>query len=334
MATVGDGTRVGVARRTRWLPVLSVLVAAPWFAELSWGGYPLTDLPLIVLFLGPLYGGAALLIREFARRTGRGWPTILLLGAAFGVLQAGLVDQSLFNPQYGRYDFQHPVHLEVPGLSLYHLVSFVTGHAVASIATPLALAEGWSRRGREPWLGRVGLTVVALAYLLAAVVNHLGVKDEEGAGFQASPLQVLVASTAVLVLVAAAVLRRRRPGTGSVVPSPVVLAVFGFGAYLLYLPGENAAALVCAVVVITCCVLALGHLSRSRDWGPDHTLALALGVVLVGVVVPFWADPYDDRVAAGAEFLADVGAAGVSLAVVAATLLRRRYLLRHTSPAA
>ncbi|SNR42784.1 hypothetical protein [Actinomadura mexicana] len=40
----------------------------------------------------------AVLIREAARRTGRGWPTIVLLGAAFGLVQAGLIDQSLFNP--------------------------------------------------------------------------------------------------------------------------------------------------------------------------------------------------------------------------------------------
>jgi hypothetical protein len=48
----------------------------------------------------PLYGTVAVLIREITRRTGRGWPTILLLGAAFGLVQAGLIDQSLFNPGY------------------------------------------------------------------------------------------------------------------------------------------------------------------------------------------------------------------------------------------
>jgi hypothetical protein len=49
---------------------------------------------------GPLYGAVAVLIGETTRRAGRGWPTILLLGAAFGLIQAGLIDQSLFNPGY------------------------------------------------------------------------------------------------------------------------------------------------------------------------------------------------------------------------------------------
>jgi hypothetical protein len=38
-----------------------------------------------VLFaLAPLTAGGALLIREVARRTNRGWPTMLLLALAFG----------------------------------------------------------------------------------------------------------------------------------------------------------------------------------------------------------------------------------------------------------
>jgi hypothetical protein len=115
------------------LPAVGVLLAAPWFAEMAWGGIPVTRLPLVLLFLAPLYGSAALLIREVVRRTGRGWPSMLLLAAAFGVLQAGVVDQSLFNPAYGRYDFQHPVHVGGVDVSLYWMLAFVSGHVVASI---------------------------------------------------------------------------------------------------------------------------------------------------------------------------------------------------------
>ncbi|MET0448691.1 MAG: hypothetical protein ABW004_09800, partial [Aeromicrobium sp.] len=191
--------------RTRWLPLLGVLLLAPWFAEMSWGGYPLTDIPVIVLFLGPMYGGAALLIRETARRAGRGWPTIVLLAAAFGVLQAGLVDQSLFNPAYDRYDFQHPVHVDGIDVSLYYLLAFVAGHVVASIVAPIAVAECWTRRPHARWLTRRTTWLVAALYVLATAVNHLGVKDEVGHGFQASPVQMTAAVGVVAVLLAAAV---------------------------------------------------------------------------------------------------------------------------------
>lgn len=309
---------------TRWAPALTVLVAAPWFAEMSWGGYPFTDILVILLFLAPMYGCAALLIREVTRRTGRGWPTLLLLAAAFGVFQAGVVDQSLFNPAYGRYDFQHPVHVGGIDISLYYLLAFVSGHVVASIAAPIVIAEGWSRRTTEPRLGRRGLWVVAGVYALATIVNHLGVKDEEGHGFQASTLQVLVALATVLVLIGAALRWRRRPATATPVPAPWLLAVVGFVAHLLYLPGEDARAFVVAVAVIVVAIGVLGTWSRSRLWSGNHTLALAMGSVLVGMVIPFWTDPYDDTVGTKRELTADIAAASICLTIVAATALRHR----------
>jgi hypothetical protein len=63
------------------------------------GGAGAVRLPLLFV-LAPVYGGAALLIREVTRRAGRGWPTILLLALAFGLLLEGVVNQSLFNPEY------------------------------------------------------------------------------------------------------------------------------------------------------------------------------------------------------------------------------------------
>jgi hypothetical protein len=48
----------------------------------------------------PLYGGGAVLIREVVRRRGGGWPAIVVLAAAFGVVEEGLATQSLFNPDH------------------------------------------------------------------------------------------------------------------------------------------------------------------------------------------------------------------------------------------
>jgi hypothetical protein len=42
------------------------------------------------------YGCPALLAREVVQRTGRGWPSLLLLAAALAVLEAGAIDQALF----------------------------------------------------------------------------------------------------------------------------------------------------------------------------------------------------------------------------------------------
>lgn len=317
------GPSVAGVRWTRWGPVLVLVLLAPWSAEMAWGGFPVTLIVPILLFLAPLYGGAALLIRELARRTGRGWPTILLLAAAFGVLQAGVVDQSLFNPAYGRYDFQHPVHVPGIDVSLYYLVAFLAGHVVASIAVPIVVAEAWSQRPTEPWLSRRALGVVAVVYALASVVNHVGVKEDEGDGFQAAPLQTAVALGVVLVLALVAWWWPARSARPSRVPPPWALAVVGFVAYLLYLPGEGAGALVVAAVVIALVVLLVGSWSRSTRWTSRHTTALAIGAFLVGAVAPFLNEPYDVEVSAGSELLSDLVAAAVCLAVVGATLARR-----------
>jgi hypothetical protein len=87
-----------------WPSALGLFVLAPVCAEYLWGYDTSTgDRVALVgglVFLAPLYGAPALLIRETARRLGLGWPGILLLAAAFGIVQAGIVDQSLFSTNY------------------------------------------------------------------------------------------------------------------------------------------------------------------------------------------------------------------------------------------
>ena len=51
----------------------------------------------IVANLG-LYGPGVLLIREAKVRWKKGWATVLLLGAAYGILEEGIALSTLFNP--------------------------------------------------------------------------------------------------------------------------------------------------------------------------------------------------------------------------------------------
>jgi hypothetical protein len=80
-------------------PALVMGLLAPFVAEVLLGNTPLR-LILIYLIVLPMYGFGALFIRELSRRLGRGWPTILILGVAYGVAEEGLADMSLFNPNY------------------------------------------------------------------------------------------------------------------------------------------------------------------------------------------------------------------------------------------
>ncbi|MEV4117836.1 hypothetical protein [Micromonospora sp. NPDC049645] len=206
--------------RRRLLPVIALLLLAPWAAECSWGGFAIDDFLPVLIFLGPMYGGAAILIRETARHLGAGWPTIVLLAAAFGVLQAGLVDQSLFNPDY-LDDTQYAdlrVAAEaslVPGLdfSLRQAFDYVGNHILLTICAPIVLIESFlgPERRLRPWLGRPGLAVVGVIYLLGSLLVF---SDSSGRkGFLASPLQLAFAAMVVVTLVTTALLPHwRRPG--------------------------------------------------------------------------------------------------------------------------
>lgn len=186
--------------------VAALLLLSPICAEYLIGYDQIIGRPLELLggllILAPLYGTVAVLIREAVRRTGRGWPTIVLLSAAFGLVQAGLIDQSLFNPDFvdePSWDRDRlPTHLPELGLSAKYLLVFVAGHVICAVLLGVA-AFALPRRsdpvpGRvpPPWLvgcGAVvlwgvhqlapaswtGVAVAALALTLAAGCLLLGV---------------------------------------------------------------------------------------------------------------------------------------------------------------
>src|SRR5215831_12972820 len=95
-----------LTRRSGFLPCAVLFFLAPLVGEVLAGSTPLDILGSPASFLtlllleALLYGSGAVLIREIARRTGRGWPAILGLGLAYGVLEEGLITQSFFNPDF------------------------------------------------------------------------------------------------------------------------------------------------------------------------------------------------------------------------------------------
>jgi hypothetical protein len=82
---------------------------------------------------------------------------VILLGAAYGVIESGIVDTSAFNHDFEGLDFSL---MTIPGLgvSVYWFPYFVFIHAVWSINVPIALVESLvPQRRTKPWLGDTGL---------------------------------------------------------------------------------------------------------------------------------------------------------------------------------
>jgi hypothetical protein len=267
----------------RVAPAIGLFFLAPLVAEFLLGNLPITLLSAL-LVLAPLYGGGALLIREGARRSGRGWPTILVLGLAFGILEEAFTTQSLFNPDYLKLGMRllEPAHIPSLGIGAWWTVFVLTLHTVWSIATPIALVEALvGDRASTPWLGRAGLVMTCVLFVLGAVATTAFTL--QGDSFVASPAQFASSGILCVLLVAGAfALRPTAPTPGSVPSFWLVGAgALGAGSAFLLIPyawgwGAVGAYLVLDLVVI----VVVARWCRHTGWDGRHRLALAGGAML------------------------------------------------------
>ncbi|PRX99685.1 hypothetical protein [Allonocardiopsis opalescens] len=287
-------------RRARWALALMLLVLAPIGAEYAVGYDSSTGNPVALatglLILAPLYGAPALLIHELARRFGLRWPGILALAAAFGLLQAGVIDQSLFSmadPRIGSWNEQLlPTLIEPLGFAGYNALNFVVGHTVWSFGIPIALVEAAGPRlGRRPWLRLPGLVLAVLLYLAAAALILSEVVP--GTGASAAQLAGSLAAVAVLAGYAFTLGRRApRPRPDGRVPAPLVLSLLGLVAgFAFNLAPETWAGVAFGAAVLAATAWAVSRLARSPRWSGAHTAALAAGALAARALIGYLADP-------------------------------------------
>jgi len=303
--------------KTKFLPVLGLLLFAPFTAEYMIGYLDVTgsfDLMfLYLIFFGPLYGGAALIIREVTRRAGLGWPTMIILAFAFSLFQAGLVDHGLFNPSFQDIDYwqdlRDPTYIPLFGISAYQAVEFISGHVIWSIAVPIVFIEiFFSKQKKEPWLSNFNFVIIFILYLLASafIFQDQVTMDQ----FLPSLTQFIFTGIIVIVLIFAAFVvgRRHRHSSRKVAPNPWLVgaitllilsmhtiiellgALFGFPAdFMMAWPG---------VILRFILLLLLGYLvlhwSKRKFWGAMHHLALAGGAILTRTWVAFLIEPLGD----------------------------------------
>ncbi|NEB74216.1 DUF998 domain-containing protein [Streptomyces sp. SID14478] len=279
--------------RHAW-PAVGLFLLAPVIGELLLGATS-SDMLGVLPILALLYGGGALLIREVVRRAGRGWCAILLLGAAYALVEEGLLDQMLFNADYsGNYDMVSVTHLPFLGTGAYGLLSVLAVHAVWSVTVPIALMEALvPGRARGPWLGRTGLTVTAVLFGLGAVIVGWGSYDDSH--FMAPwPRLAGTAVVAALLVVAAFRIRRPMPGTaGRGAPRPLLVGAAAFLATTgFWLALQASWWGVAASLAVAVAATALGiSWSRRPGWGPAQVYALAAGATLTYAWIGFGQTP-------------------------------------------
>ncbi len=83
-------------------PGLVLFLIAPFVGEVLPGVRPIVSMlnPINFIILTTLYGSGAVIIRETVLRWRKGWPSVFLLGLAYGVVEEGIGAQSFVNPSW------------------------------------------------------------------------------------------------------------------------------------------------------------------------------------------------------------------------------------------
>lgn len=280
------------------LPLITLFLLAPVIGELVSGSAPPVEWLTITtwLFLVPLYGAGAVLARELLIRWRAGWVGVLLLGAAYGILEEGIDVMSFFNTAwpdlgnaalYGRW-------ADVSWVWAIHLTCY---HTAFSIAIPILLVHLIFPESRgEPRLGCFGFFL--FGGILAATVVFGNILFRMMFHYAPPPLPYLGSIAAVIALVFLA--RRIRPPASAPalenkpLPHPIIYGLAGFGSTVAFFysgwglagtafPPILTILLVLAIAAGIIALLAFSY-RRGRQFTDTRKLALAFGGLMFFVL--------------------------------------------------
>jgi len=313
--------------------ILFLLIVPPVFAEVLSGSTPLLSFvnPVTCVLLVLLYGCGALLIRELRARwqLGRG---IVLVAAAYGILEEGVIVQTFFNPGWEDLGALSGYGM-VLGVQWPWTLMLIAFHATISILAPLAAADLiWPDYRDEPLLRPTGLVMATAGILLIAAVSipefrrmPQMVESLPGWGMIAG-----AGMSVVLLIVAARMIPRKSLPTQTgrrARPGVVCGAAFGFQALNVVIPFACAEQGVAAGVTIVLQVTLIGLVvwSALHALSPPNVtdrirwaaLSGSLGfwmIIAVGreVSIPGWPNEY-----------AGAGAVSLGVVILLAFLIRR-----------
>jgi hypothetical protein len=223
-------------RRRNRRAALALVALGPLVAELALGSTPVHLAFLLFLWL-PIYGAGVLLIREAVVRVGAGWPSVLLLGVAYELVEDGIGLQALSSPHLYHAADWGP---RLLGLNTAYWEANVVYHVVFSITIPILLIDLLFPSGRgRAYLGRTGLAVTAVVALLGVAILRLTVPLSQDPGYTA-PVAVLVGFVVAVALIAVMALRvlprrRLRPRRDEAVPPAPALALLSGGLTVVFM---------------------------------------------------------------------------------------------------
>jgi hypothetical protein len=312
-----------------WPPLVLVLLAPVIGELLSGATYPSRFFsPPGIVVLTILYGGGALLVREMTIRWGKGWWSLLLLGAAYGIIEEGLMAKSFFDPlwqdvgvlgYYGRW----------AGVSWIWSFELTLYHAFISIAIPILLAELiFPARRREKWLPNWALALVAVYFTANVIFGNIFLTEYQPG---IPHYLVTLAVIAGLVLLAWRLPRRPFPARDISVRGPWLFWLLGFLAMAAFMvifwvfPDFNVLPLVPGVMGLMLVSgggwLVMRLSGNGAAWSDVHKLALAAGPLSIYILMT----PIQEFASGRPGEAAGMTFVGIGMAIFLIWLFRQTY---------
>ena len=273
-------------------PALILFFLAPAIAELLSGSSPPSEFfdPFAFFLLASLYGSGALIVRELKVRWNKGYVSMFILGAAYSIIEEGLMVKSFFDPEwmdlgilgsYGRWQGVNWVWAE--WLTIYH--------AIFSIAIPITLVEAaYAGRRNKSWVGRKMFAVLVMLLAVVTALGYFGLTD-----YRPPPMQYLFAVATVIALIFLAWKVPSKMGKkGSLQPlRPSRFALAGFlsasSLFLLFMAGSHIIPQAPALMLLgVALVSTVGWFLRRYAWSGKtlyHKFSLSAGALTFLIVL-------------------------------------------------
>jgi len=293
--TVTSTLSVLKMQKSRHMPAVLLFFLAPLFGEYLLGNLKISEI-MYLLFLAPLYGAGALLIRETTRRAGRGSAAMLTLGLAYGLIEEGLVDQMLFNQFYfAGQDRMRDTIITVLGVDAWLTLVVLAMHAIWSMYIPITIVEAhFPEWGTRPWLSTKGMGINAVIFIFGSAYLCYAIYMEEN--FFASAVQLIgtVAVVVVLVVTAFTIRRPARVPIAGFIPSPWMAGGFSLAASSLFMFTEMLPGWIkvgACLLLLTVFFTTVSLWSRRIGWSAMHRLAIAGGGILTYAWLGIFMEP-------------------------------------------
>ncbi|OLT40580.1 hypothetical protein BJF85_05220 [Saccharomonospora sp. CUA-673] len=290
-------------RRAAWTLMLLTLISA----EMTFLAVAVPAMWVIFPMLFPMYGAGVLLIRELVVRTGGGWPSLIVMGVVYELVEDGFGLQALTSEVMYNAIHWGP---RLFGVNTTYWEVQIGYHVVFSVLIPIAITDLiFSDLRSRPYLKTSGVIITAVTAVVGVALVRVLIAETEDPGHVAPwPFVVtVIALIAVLSFIGLRLLPRRRSATTRPVasglqvgrvPSPAVAGLGAFAATLAFIgllmplntqdqrPAVGAhewvwLAMVVAASIAIGALLAIRHWHGLPDWSDTHRIWL-IGGALVG----------------------------------------------------